>query len=349
MRLHPTVTIVIDPYGEYRRPREAGIPFESTLRGLLDQTYPEELVTIILTCSAAEMALVQPLIATEPRIRAVTVPEGSGYYQKKNFGAMAAESELVLLADGDCLYPSDWVREMVDAFERGGPRVAAVQGVSQFAPGRYAHILNPVYWRGYEPEGPISQIYSAHNLGLRRQDLPQLLFEDTPLRAGLERPLSTRIRRAGRLIWHNRRTRVLHEGSSSLAELRLQALGRGYYRMILWRRHPTVLDRLLRPLGYLAIPIYVGLVSLRDSGRQFRALRARGLGGLKALKLPAYIAFTVGFHAVGGVSMVRVMRALSRTGEFPAPEFYGSDGPPDLGDRSRMPGRAGSPTTEARD
>lgn len=347
--MHPTVTIVIDPYGEYRRPREAGIPFASAVRGLLDQAYPAELVSIVLTCIAAELPLVQPLIAAEPRIRAVTVPEGSGYYQKKNFGAMAAESELVLLADGDCLYPSDWVREMVDAFNRGGRRVAAVQGVSQFAPGRYAHILNPVYWRGYEPEGPINQIYSAHNLGLRRADLPRFLFEDTPLRAGLERPLSTRIRRAGRVIWHNRRTRVLHEGSSSLAELKMQALGRGYYRMILWRRHPTVLDRALRPLGYFAVPVYVALVSLRDSGRQFRGLRARGLGGLNVLKLPAYIAFTVGFHAVGGVSMIRVMRALSRTGEYPAPEFYGSDGPPDLGDRSSVAGLAGTPTTGTRD
>jgi len=341
MRLLPTVTVVIDPYGEYRRPREAGIPFESALRGLLDQTYPPELVSIVLTCNAAEMPLVQPLIASEPRVRAVRVPGGSGYYQKKNFGAIAADTELVLLADGDCLYPGDWVHEMVAAFDRAGPRVAAVQGVSQFAPGPFAHILNPVYWRGYEPEGPINQIYSAHNLGLRREDVPRFLFEDTPLRAGLERPLSTRIRRAGRLIWHNRRTRVLHEGSSSLAELKMQALGRGYYRMILWRRHPTALDRLLRPLGYLGVPIYVLLVSVRDSGRQLRDLRSRGLVGRGLLRLPAYIAFTIGFHVVGGLSMLRVLRHVSRTGTFPVPEFYGQDRPPDLGERTRTRTPAG--------
>ena len=50
----PTVTVVIDPYGEYRRPREAGISFESALRGLLDQTYPSmTCVSIVfLTCNA---------------------------------------------------------------------------------------------------------------------------------------------------------------------------------------------------------------------------------------------------------------------------------------------------------
>ncbi len=332
--MQPTITIVIDPYGEYRRPREAGIPFEDTVRALLAQAYPPELTTILLTCTAAEAPLVEPLVAAERRIRALTVPNGSGYYQKKNFGAMAADSDIVLLADGDCLYPPNWASEMVAAFERGGRLVGAVQGVSRFAPGRYAHILNPVYWQGYKPEGPLHQIYSAHNLGLWRRDLPGFLFEDTPLRAGLERQLSARIRRTGRTIWHNRRTTVLHEGSSTLGELRQQALGRGYYRMILWRRHPNTLDRLLRPLGYLAIPIYVLLVSVRDSFRQFRGLRERGLVGFAGLKLPAYVAFTIGFHIVGGVSMFRVLRHLSRAGTFPPAEFYGTDGPPDLGRRS---------------
>jgi hypothetical protein len=336
--VQPTVTVVIDPYGEYRRPREAGIPFEETLRALLAQTYPTERTTILLTCIEAEVPLVQPLLAGQPRIRVVTVPQGSGYYQKKNYGAVQSDSDIVLLADGDCLYPADWIDQMVAAFDRGGERVAAVQGRSQFAPGPYAHILNPVYWQAYAPEGPLRQIYSAHNLGLRRQDIPGLLFEDTPLRAGLERELSARIRRAGRLIWHNRRTTVTHEGSASLHELRRQALGRGYYRMILWRRHPNRLDRALRPLGYLGIPIYVALVFLRDSARQFRGREERGLGGLGILKLPGYIAFTLGFHVLGGVSMVRVLRHLARTGSFPEPELYGEEGKPDLG--SRTPARA---------
>ena len=333
----PSVTVVIDPYGEYRRPREAGIPFEATLRALLAQSYPADRTTILLTCAAPEVPLVQQLIEHEPRIRVVTVPDGSGYYQKKSFGARGADTDIVMMADGDCLYPPDWIAQMVAAFDRGGERVVYVQGMSRFAPGPYAHILNPVYWRAYEPDGPINQIYSAHNLAIRRRDVPTFLFEDTPLRAGLERTLSAKIRRAGRLIWHNRGTTVLHEGSASLRELRMQALGRGYYRMILWRRHPNGLDRALRPLGYLAIPIYVALVFLRDSARQFRGRAERGLTGAGVLKLPAYVLFTLVFHVVGGVSMARVMRHLNRTGSFPAPEFYGTDGPPDLGRRIQLP------------
>lgn len=332
--MHPTVTVVIDPYGEYRRPRVAGIPFERTLRTLLSQTYPGDRTTIVITCAAAEVPYVEELTSNEPGVRVVTVPDGSGYYQKKNYGAVHADTDLVLLADGDCLYPKDWVEEMVRAFERGGDPVAAVQGISRFAPGPYAHILNPVYWQGYAPEGPLRQIYSAHNLGLRRSDVPEFLFEDTPLRAGLERTLSAKIRRAGRTIWHNRRTTVLHEGSASVRELRQQALGRGYYRMILWRRHPNAVDRALRPLGYFGIPIYVLLVFLRDSARQFRDLRARGLSGLRLLKLPGYIMFTLAFHLVGGVSMFRVLRHLARTGSFPPPERSGSEGQTDLGKRA---------------
>lgn len=311
----------------------AGIPFESTLRALLAQTYPAGLTTILLTCTAPEVPLVSELVASEPRIRVVGVPEGSGYYQKKNLGMREATTDVVLLADGDCMYPPDWIAEMVEAFDRAGDRAVYIQGVSRFAPGPYAHMLSPVYWRGYEPEGPISQIYSAHNLAIRRHDVSDFTFEDTSLRAGLERTLSERIRRAGRVIWHNRRTVVLHEGSASLRELRMQALGRGYYRMILWRRHPNRLDRALRPLGYLGIPIYVALVAMRDSVRQLRDREARGLTGLALLRLPVYIVVTIGFHIVGGISMVRVLRHLNRTGEFPPPEYYGTDGPPDLGRR----------------
>jgi hypothetical protein len=245
-----------------------------------------------------------------------------------------ATSDIVMLADGDCLYPPNWITEMVAAFERAGAAAVYVQGKSQFAPGPYAHFLGPVYWRAYEPEGPISQIYSAHNLAIRREDVAAFPFEDTPLRAGLERTLSERIRGTGRTIWHNRRAIVEHEGSASLHELRTQALGRGYYRMILWRRHPNRLDRALRPLGYLGIPIYVAAVAVRDAGRQFRDRQARGLTGLATLKIPVYIAVTVAFHVIGGLSMVRVLRHLNRTGDFPPPEYYGTDGPPDLGRRA---------------
>src|SRR5829696_5396989 len=106
------------------------------------------------------------------------------------------------------LYRPAWIAEMVAAFDRDGDRVVYVQGTSRFAPGLYAHVLSPVYWRSYEPEGPINQVYSAHNLAIRRADVDSFQFEDTDLRAGLERTLSERIRRTGRVIWHNRRTVV---------------------------------------------------------------------------------------------------------------------------------------------
>ena len=332
--MQPTVTVVIDPYGEYRRPREAGIPFERTLRALLAQSYPAQLTTILLTCTEAEVPLVRDLVASEPRIRVVAVPPGSGYYQKKNFGALAADTDIVMVADGDCLYPPDWVAEMVSAFDRAGDRAVYVQGRSRFAAGPFARVLNPLYWRNYEPDGPIDQIYAAHNLAIRRRDVPAFRFEDTPERAGLERALARKIRAAGRLIWHNRGTTVQHESSMTMHELKTQALGRGYYRMIVWRRHPTTIDRVLTPLGRAAIPFYVLLLFVRDTGRQLKDRTDRGLDGIGILKLVPYVAFTFAFHAVSAISMARVLRYLEHTGRFPAAEFYGQDGPPDLGRRS---------------
>lgn len=326
--MQPTVTVVLDAYGDYRRPDEVDVPFDETLRTLLAQTYPRQATTILITCSAAEVPFVTPLVTGEPGVRIVTVPDGLGYYQKKNFGRQA-ETDYVLFADGDCRYPETWVAEMVAAFARGGERVAAVQGMSHFTGGPFADVMDTLYWAAYQADGPIGRIYSAHNLALSREAVARgLLFEDTPLRAGLERLLSDRIRKQGLAIWHSRRTTVHHESSSSFREIGRRALARGHYRMILWRRHPNWLDRALTPLGPLGVPVYVLLVFLRDSVRQARGLRQRG--GLAALKLPGYLAFTLGFHVVGGVAMLRVLRHMARTKELPGAELL--DGRPRLPD-----------------
>jgi GT2 family glycosyltransferase len=318
--MRPTVTIVVDAYGDYRRPDEVDVPFEETLRNLLTQSYPPESTTILVTCSAAEVPFVTPLVAGEPRVKVVTVPDGIGYYQKKNFGARLAESDYVLLADGDCRYPEDWAAEMVAAFERGGERVAAVQGMSHFTGGPFADVMDTLYWAAYQGDGPIGRIYSAHNLALSRAAVDRgLLFEETPLRAGLERIVSDKIRKAGLTVWHNRRTTVHHESSSSFREIGRRALARGHYRMILWRLHPNWLDRLLSPLGPVGIPVYVLLVFLRDSVRQARGIRHRG--GAAVLLFPGYLAFTMAFHLVGGVAMLRVLRYIATEKRLPGPEM----------------------------
>jgi hypothetical protein len=120
-------------------------------------------------------------------------------------------------------------------------------------------------------------------------------------------------------------------------EFRVQAEDRGYYRMIMWQRTPNRVDRLLKPLGYLAIPIYVLYVAVRDAGRQLRDRPARGLTGVGLLKIPAYMAATVAFHVIGGSSMLRVLRHIKRTGEYPRAPHGDVHGPLDLGRRENAP------------
>jgi GT2 family glycosyltransferase len=309
----PEITVVLDPYLRYRRPETVGISLDASLASLLAQTYPADRTTILLTCDAEEAAAVAPAVAGKPRVIALDTPPALGYYQRKTFGARHARGAYVLLADGDCLYPPTWAEEMVAAFARGGPRVAVVQGVSRFDGGPFARVLDPTYWScGYEPEGPIRQIYSVHNLALRRDLVDRFAFEDSPIRAGLERLISPKIRRAGYLIWHNRRARVLHDTSRTVRDLWHQALGRGYTRMILWRAHPAPLDRALRPLGRLAIPIYVALLTVRDAVRQLRGLGERGLDSPAiVVRLPGSMLFMAAFNAVSAIGMMRALGQAS--------------------------------------
>ena len=154
-------------------PTRLTFPSSTRCGACRDRLIPETAWSILATCTAAEMPHVEPFLATEPRLRAISVPPGHGYDQKKNYGARHAEGEFVLFADGDCEYPENWVEEMVAAFERGGPRVAAVQGRSCFSDGPHSRFLDVLYWASYRPEGPLRQMYSAHNLAIRRDLVPR--------------------------------------------------------------------------------------------------------------------------------------------------------------------------------
>src|SRR5262245_40661199 len=114
-----TVSVILDSYHEYRRPESPGIPFEESFTTLLNQTYPKELVEILI------IALPQyssELRQNDSRVRWVIAPQSFGYYQKKTYGGEIATSDILLFADGDCLYPPDWIEQMVSAFERAGER-----------------------------------------------------------------------------------------------------------------------------------------------------------------------------------------------------------------------------------
>jgi hypothetical protein len=215
-----------------------------------------------------------------------------------------------------------WWPRLTEA-EPGSPLYR--ESADSLPPGRTRGRSTPVYWRAYEPEGPIRRVYSAHNLGLRRADAPRFLFEDTPLRAGLERAFSERILQADRVIWHNRRVTVQHEGSQSLPELWTQALGRGRCRALLWEEHPSPLERRWGTPGWLGTLLYVLAVTLRDSGKQFRDLPGRGLRGAGLLKLPGYVLLTMAFHMASGVGMFSALseskrRAIHRNSTSQAPE-----------------------------
>jgi len=144
-------------------------------------------------------------------------------------------------------------------------------------------------------------------------------FEDSPIRAGLERIISPKIRRDGYLIWHNRKIRVLHDTSETFRDFYRQALGRGHHRMILWQQHSEKIDRLLLSFGFASIPIYFALLLLRDFYRLCRA-NLREPSVLNLLHLPLHFVFLTFFHTVGMFGMARVFGKLKKSGQVVASE-----------------------------
>jgi GT2 family glycosyltransferase len=51
-----------------------------------------------------------------PWVRAVRLPEGTGYEELKMAGAQAAAGEVVVFADGDCFYDRGWLEALLSPF-----------------------------------------------------------------------------------------------------------------------------------------------------------------------------------------------------------------------------------------
>ena len=154
------------------------------------------------------------------------LPENRGLLEARNAGADAATGEVVAFIDDDAIADSEWVEELVEAYEHrdavaaGGKMTAAwVAGKPGFLPAEFYWLVGVTH-RGYrEDAGQVRNTFGS-NISFRRDVFLDLGGFDTEIGGrqgdanlqGGETELCARLQREyGQGVWYNPQATVDHK------------------------------------------------------------------------------------------------------------------------------------------
>jgi peptidoglycan/xylan/chitin deacetylase (PgdA/CDA1 family)/glycosyltransferase involved in cell wall biosynthesis len=95
-----------------------------TLHSLQNQTYEGDYEIVVVDNGSRDATAA---IARECGVRVVSAGEKKSVYYARQVGADATDSDIIVQADGDTLYPEDWLQKIVDRL-KDNPEAVAVSG-----------------------------------------------------------------------------------------------------------------------------------------------------------------------------------------------------------------------------
>ena len=287
--LLPKISVVIETVTA--RDNGANSDIASDIAALFEalghQTYPaaqiERLIVVDPEVSAAERESLARQFAPVCIIEA----RAANYFAAKNAGIAAANADIVVLVDGDCVPAADWLERLARRFE---PDVVAVAGKTRYAGPSLAARTFSVPDFAYvvtQPDGQASG-FLINNLALRRSALPAAPFDARIPRNGGCTVLFHQLRAAGaRLVFEPQAlvTHVLDVGGISFVGKHFE---RGRDGAIIYRLDDRGLFRgtaVVRRFGVLGLAALTARHILLDWQR---LLRHRRQIGVSWFSLPFY-------------------------------------------------------------
>lgn len=95
------------------------------LRSLREQDYPGEVEIIVVDNGSEDDSVA---VARRFGAKVVFSPKKRNVFYARDFGAWSARGEVIVQADGDTVYPRDWLTRIMEHFQ-AHPKVVAVSGV----------------------------------------------------------------------------------------------------------------------------------------------------------------------------------------------------------------------------
>ena len=119
-RYDPAVAVIVPAFNEEK-------VIEKTVVSLLACEHPSDFTILVVDDGSTDstLARVRQRFAGEPRVRALTKPNG-GKPAALNFGLMHTNAEIVVALDADTVFAKDTIRKLVRHF--ADPRIGAVAG-----------------------------------------------------------------------------------------------------------------------------------------------------------------------------------------------------------------------------
>jgi hypothetical protein len=273
---------------------------KATLRGLAAQDFSEPVEYIFLENVKHKDHIPPDLSQILPQLRIVFSREELQYALKSE-AASVAQSEIVILLDGDCVPAPDWLRYMVETM-RSPAQPAVVSGRTLYEGRNLIERCSALLERAYvdRPRSAQTENISNNNAAFRRS---VLLAHPLPLNAG---PFASgmhaeAIMRAGGRLFFEPQARVTHayHGWHMQRDIRRH---KGYARIITRRLDSNLPFAILGRLGYLSIPLVFGGSLLQSWWKSVLFYRDYGI---RWYELPVLIFFAIVVHGLEIPGIIR--------------------------------------------
>jgi glycosyltransferase involved in cell wall biosynthesis len=277
------------------------------LQGLAAQTYPRELIELVVVDARAS-DLERILLPLFPGARVV---DGAGLtkYEMKNLGAEAATGSIVAFTDGDCVVAPTWIAEIAAALGSAPARVAGVQGRTVLEPGRFSRQVTALlYGMRTDRSGRWARRIVSDNCAFRRDFLRENSFAPATLSTTPDSVMLERVRAQGCEMLFNDRMRAVHDNPATLRFFMLRAYGNGFCMMRARAQTRSLRAGWLGRLGPFGPPLLAAGKLVADLPLIAANNAALDLGWRHWIPfLPLYASYYAG-HLAGGFACVLRLR-----------------------------------------
>ncbi|HOY65399.1 MAG TPA: glycosyltransferase [Candidatus Ozemobacteraceae bacterium] len=231
----PRVSVVVPAFN---RPAFLGECLEALVAQRTGHSWE---VIVVDDGSAEDLRPVEQAFRTRLALTWIRLEVNGGPARARNAGIDAARGEIVLFTDADCRPEPGWIEAMTNPFDKAG--VSGVKGVYRTAQtDLWARLAQLEFEERFEllSTAPDIDFVDTYSGGFRRADLVSVGGFDTqfPRADNEDVDLSFRIKELGgrfvfapdAIVWHRHR-----EGAWNYFRLKI---GRGFWRMRVYRRHP---------------------------------------------------------------------------------------------------------------
>ncbi len=256
---YPSVSVVIITHNEEENIRDC-------LDAIVAIDYPEDMYEIIVVDSSTDRTIEE--VKRFPMIRLLKSPQAN-FSLQRNIGIKESNCEFLAFTDADCIVPRDWLKKLVDKFDRN----TAALGGNAYPPINSTYIGRCIACLGFPGGGAVGldAVVKQTKEGIAHLSTCNAIFKknillevdgfDNRLMFGAEdTDISNRIRQSGYCLKYVPESFVYHKTRDNFRDFILWQHRRGLAKF--YHKQPPLIKILIDPLclPFLFVVCSLGLV-----------------------------------------------------------------------------------------